>query len=497
MSKLDEALAPVRKRMRVQRAFEWLMVGLMAGAAGVLLLRIASFLWPFPTVTVWSAAVFVSMPLLFVAVAGLWPIPAMDAARQVDALGLRARVQTALMLKNSETPMAEIQREDTLACLSQVEPKERFPLRIHKAVLIVLVACAAAFGFSFLIPNPQLQMLQAKASFRTEMKEVAKLVEQGVTGLDPNEVQTPELRKLMGDLARELRDMSGPKEALTALDETERKMAAMQQKEKSAALAALKSAGLKELAHALETSNAEMAKRVISATSKQNMAAQLNKAAQLSKGVAAAEALSQAARAVQTGNAAQALEMLQNAALGQSNAMLQAAALSAMVRNATVSASMQQAAALQLAGFHSSAIEYSGFGGKNGGGTNGAKPAAVASSGAGIGSSNLDGGYKQAAGAAAVQGNRPASFKTADYESIYDPTRLGGEGETVHERGHLGEGSISEATIGTGLGSTEGNVPYNQVLTQYQETAVEAVQNADLPAYAQKWVEAYFGALAE
>ncbi|MEG1966779.1 MAG: hypothetical protein RR142_03830 [Clostridia bacterium] len=230
MSKLDEALAPVRKRMRVQRAFEWLMVGLMAGAAGVLLLRIASFLWPFPTVTVWSAAVFVSMPLLFVAVAGLWPIPAMDAARQVDALGLKARVQTALMLKNSETPMAEIQREDTLACLSQVEPKERFPLRIHKAVLIVLVACAAAFGFSFLIPNPQLQMLQAKASFRTEMKEVAKLVEQGVTGLDPNEVQTPELRKLMGDLARELRDMSGPKEALTALDETERKMAAMQQK---------------------------------------------------------------------------------------------------------------------------------------------------------------------------------------------------------------------------------------------------------------------------
>ncbi|MEG0269107.1 MAG: hypothetical protein RR821_02540, partial [Clostridia bacterium] len=230
MSKLDEALAPVRKRMRVQRAFECLMVGLMVGAVGVLLLRIASFLWPFPTVAVWSAAVFVSMPLLFVAVAGLWPIPAMDAARQVDALGLKARVQTALMLKNSETPMAEIQREDTLACLSQVEPKERFPLRIHKAVLIVLVACVAAFGFSFLIPNPQLQMLQAKASFRSEMKEVAKLVEQGVTGLDPNEAQTPELRKLMGDLARELRDLSGPKEALTALDETERKMAAMHQK---------------------------------------------------------------------------------------------------------------------------------------------------------------------------------------------------------------------------------------------------------------------------
>ena len=38
---------------------------------------------------------------------------------------------------------------------------------------------------------------------------------------------------------------------------------------------------------------------------------------------------------------------------------------------------------------------------------------------------------------------------------------------------------------------------YRQALPEYREAAVEAAQDADLPAYARQWVETYFNALAQ
>ena len=59
------------------------------------------------------------------------------------------------------------------------------------------------------------------------------------------------------------------------------------------------------------------------------------------------------------------------------------------------------------------------------------------------------------------------------------------------------EGEILEGEAGNGAGSLEGSVPYRQALPQYREAAVEAAQDADLPAYARQWVETYFDALAQ
>lgn len=56
----------------------------------------------------------------------------------------------------------------------------------------------------------------------------------------------------------------------------------------------------------------------------------------------------------------------------------------------------------------------------------------------------------------------------------------------------MGEGEILEAEAGNGAGSLEGSVPYRQALPEYREAAVEAAQDADLPAYARQWVETYF-----
>lgn len=59
----------------------------------------------------------------------------------------------------------------------------------------------------------------------------------------------------------------------------------------------------------------------------------------------------------------------------------------------------------------------------------------------------------------------------------------------------MGQGDVQEVEIGSGTGSLNGSVPYSQAITQYSQAEVQAVQNAALPAYAQRWVQDYFNAL--
>ncbi len=493
MMNLEQALKPISGRMRTRRAAAWALTGLCAGAVSSLLLRAASFLWAFPSAPLWSAVALGVLPALLALAAWAWPISSMDAARQADALGLQARTQTALMLKDSDTPMAELQRKDTLRSLSGLNPKEAMPVKVPKAALAVLLACAALYGLSYLVANPQENALQARAAFQTKMEEQADLVDEGAAKLEAGDPQTPELRKILGDLARELRRSEEPRAALGAVDEAERRMEDMRKATAKDALDALNAAGLSDLARALEQGDEEAAGELLSRLGADGAANALSAAAQNAANQTAAQALSNAAQAMRNGSASQALAQLSAAATGQSGATVQAAALGNMARAAAARAGAQQAASLQMAGMGAalSSLAGSGAGGMN------AASQAAGGPGAGTGSSDKDGGYTASAAQASGQGTRQPEKKTAEYEAIYDPTRLGGSGETVNERGRLGEGETSEATVGTGVGSIGESVPYNRVLPEYQDSAVQAVQNADLPAYVQKWVQTYFGLLAE
>ena len=112
-----------------------------------------------------------------------------------------------------------------------------------------------------------------------------------------------------------------------------------------------------------------------------------------------------------------------------------------------------------------------------------------------MGSSNQDGGTGAQQSGSNAQGNAAPQKRTEDYEAIYDPTRLGGSGEIHQESGQMGEGTVTEIQAGLGAGSLEGSVPYAQALPEYSQTAVQAAENAALPAYVQKWIQDYFDSL--
>lgn len=476
MKEITKALRPVKRRMRAQLAFTWAVYGVLVAGVGVVLLRVACFLRFLAFARVLACGLLLGIPLLFALVAWLWPIPDVDAARRADELGLMARAQTAVMLDGCDTPMARMQRSDALSSLRSLDPAKSMRLHAPRFAWIGIGVCALLLAISFVVPNPQAQKLRERAAFQQEMRQQADQVEKGAAALNAEDPETPELKKLLGDLALALRQSQEAREALSAVDALERGVASIQQRTAADALAALQSGGLDALAQALQNGETDAAQ---SALEDSQTASQLSKAASGARGSTAAQALQGAANALASGNAAQAAKLLQTAVSGQSVAGNQALALAAMARKAVAGASGQAAGA-------------SGAG-KNGQGA-GLGQSGQAGAGAGVGSSNRDGGVTH--GGIGGSGSNAPRKKLEEYETIYDPTRLGGEGQSVNDSGTAAEGERTEMQLGTGLGAVDGSVPYRQALPEYAQAAVEAVEGAGLPAYAQQWVESYFNALA-
>lgn len=483
MREIKRALAPVKRRMRAQRALAWGAWGALAAGACIVGLRIASFARMFETMWLWAACAAAGLTGFAAFAGAVWPITDLAAAKRADSLGLMARAQTAVALEGEESSMAQMQREDALASLRALEPRRAMKLSAPKAAWIGVLACMAVVGLSFLIPNPQDARIRERNEFRAEMTAQADRIDKGAEALDEEKPDTPETRRLLGELSQALRRAEDARDALEAVDEAERRLLAMQQRTAGDALNALNGAGLNALAQALGNEDRQTAQDALEA--QENAAAALDQAAQTAGDASAADALSSAAASMQAGDVSQAAQQLMNAASGQTSATAQAMALAGMVRNATASAGMQTA--------------NSGQGGQNGQGSGGngvsQSQGKGNGGGAGLGSSNQDGGTGANSKPGNMQGNADPSKKTGAYETIYDPTRLGGSGEAVSETGEMGEGTISEAQIGAGLGTIDGSVPYGQALPEYERQAVEAVQNAALPDYARQWVTDYFRAL--
>lgn len=486
MREIKRALAPVKRRMRAQRALAWGAWGALAAGACVVGLRIASFARMFETMWIWAACAAAGLTGFAAFAGAVWPITELAAAKRADSLGLMARAQTAVALEGEESSMAQMQREDALASLRALEPRRAMKLFVPKIAWIGVLACAAAVGLSFLIPNPQDARIRERNEFRAEMTAQADRIDKGAEALDEEKPDTPETRRLLGELSQALRRAEDARDALEAVDEAERRLLAMQQRTAGDALNALNGAGLNALAQALGNEDRQTAQDALEA--QENAAAALDQAAQTAGDASAADALSSAAASMQAGDVSQAAQQLMNAASGQTSATAQAMALAGMVRNATASAGMQTTGGGQGQGDQS---------GQGSGGGNGVSQSQGKGNGggAGLGSSNQDGGTGANSKPGNMQGNADPSKKTGAYETIYDPTRLGGSGEAVSETGEMGEGTISEAQIGAGLGTIDGSVPYGQALPEYERQAVEAVQNAALPEYARQWVTDYFRAL--
>ena len=356
-----------------------------------------------------------------------------------------------------------------------------------------------ACGAMFLIPNPQDAVLRAQrqlhqkiAAQQEKLNDAQKQLEQAKL----TDKQLQELRKILGDLARESGRAKDQREAMTSISRAQEQLNRLLNEGKNAAVDALSQQGLDSLAQAMTQAQGDASQALEDAMQGMDQQALSQALAEAAKQAAAdgmeeaAQALNAAAQAAASGSisgAAQALGQLTSASMAasQMSAALQSAKTA--VSGAAQSAAGQGGAKGDGSGKGQGAGQGSGNGQGKGSGT-----------GAGKGSTNEDAGYSQSNGAQRQAGSGMAQYKTGQYESIYDPTRLGDGGEISQSTGKVTQnGEHTQLQLTPGLGNTQGSVPYDQVAGEYRDAAVQSAQQDNLPDYARQWVNDYFTALLD
>jgi hypothetical protein len=88
--------------------------------------------------------------------------------------------------------------------------------------------------------------------------------------------------------------------------------------------------------------------------------------------------------------------------------------------------------------------------------------------------------------------------KDGEYEKIFTPETLGGEGETSNLSGTKGAGGTTEQVTTNESQTVRGSsVPYNQVVGQYRDKAMESIDTSDIPPGMKDMVKEYFTSLEE
>jgi len=129
----------------------------------------------------------------------------------------------------------------------------------------------------------------------------------------------------------------------------------------------------------------------------------------------------------------------------------------------------------------------------SGSGTGSGSQGKTSGRGAGGGSTSTDSGYTE--GEQSGSGRAPGSRKEEDYKMIYVPTRLGGEGNESTLPGQKLESGSSTYNETAGPVKKGEMVPYQQVLSQYREEAVQTMERQDIPTGMKELVKSYFSSL--
>ncbi len=480
-------------------------------------------------------------------------------AGAIDATGLAERTVTALWsgdvgrtAQANETARAFIdaERRDALRRLKDFDPARSIPLRWPTRVWRPLAAGLVAFLILAVWPNPMAAVAEQREAVRKAIADQAKAVEKVRKDVQSKSADLPpkaaaELQKTLEELLKELKKAGTAEEALKALSKAQEKLT-----EQAAAAERADTAGdgraLADLASQMKGSQAgKAAGEKIAAGDRAGAKEELSKLAKAVAGMSQgdrrdlAEALDRAAKsgsgqgqvAEAAGQAAKDLAANDGSgAAGSSlqalNSAVQAAMNSAAAGKAVAgaqSALQASQAAVVTAGQSASSVAQgnsgqsgqsgsgqsgqsgsgqsgqsgSGQSGQGDSGQSGQSGSGAGSSGAGSGSTNTDAGQGNQAPnqPGSTNPGGPSGNKTGTYESLYDPTRLGGTGQTSVVGGKTGEGAsetVDSEQHAAGPGSLR---PYDEIYAAYNQEAMTAIDSAYVPASLRDLIKQYFSSL--
>jgi tetratricopeptide (TPR) repeat protein len=532
---LNKTLQSATHQLRRQEGLALALPALGAGLTVTLALLAAGHFYPLAMPPVLLAVGLLATLLALAGVqayAWLRPRPAAVVAYWLDQrLGLDERLSTALELAaNPHATPPEIiaaQLQDTHRHLKKFKPEQAFPLRVSWPWVGLSTLLAAGIVAGLLLPNPQVQILQQQAATEAAIAEQAALLEEIRADLVADEalLETPqgqELLQTFDELLQSLKEGNlTEEEAIAALSTAEQELVELQN------AAEAQEASLNEVTDSLSQfdSTAELAD-AIEAGDMAAAAESLTSAATADPQAAVelAEALQEAAEAAQQAGDSELAEALQQAAeaaqqaaaAGQNGQTPDAEAMqeameqvAEAIQQAGEDAAGQEAMEEALANIQEAReqlaeqADQEGTGLAQGGQGAGQQPGdgtPQRSGGAGREDPGLgEGGDTADQGApdAMETDNGPNEGRVEDYESLYAPGHIGGEGGPIvspDPQGTQGGVPVGEAPVDPNQ-PDPALVPYDQLYGDYTAEASKAIDDSYIPLGMKDYVRQYFGSL--
>lgn len=554
-------LAPVRRQLGLRRVASWAVRGLLTGGIVALLVLGAAHLHRFSAALVIAAGALVAGLLVGLAI-GIrhWP-NRLETARVVDHhFNLHDRLTTALELRTSELPLAELQRSDAGRRLVGLKPREsargQFSGRESGAAAVVLMVLVGLALVGLPASRGAIQTSYADQqrvhhAAQTGIPQIVRKVNLGLGPVTRHDAAMRNLNLALQHLRRQLQHASNRAGALRAISATQQqlhriaaslhpirpaavsqlnraltsRMSAQQRAEAAGnSQKALKAAAstlqrlARKIAHMSAAQRAALARslaRAASTTSDSTMRSALQQAASslaYQDPKTAAGALQEAAAALDRSPSAQAAQSAANSAAAGLESMK--GGVSGLSTQAGGNASSGNAMTSQTPG--SGQGQGSGQGKGNGFGQGPGKGKGTGSGrgqGKGSGSGQGQGrgigtGSGKGTGRGQGSGNGRRSSGSGGAGGTGGHGIGGGRGGSGGQgSGHLGTRVYVPGKFGKGTHTIQNGgpsgaplrgstVPYRQVIGQYEQTAHTALDRAALPPSMQTYVRQYFSSIS-
>jgi hypothetical protein len=516
----------IRRRMKSVYAMNTSLVFVsVALLIGVLLSVIARFV---PVYNVYLKTGIIAGIALIVGICfGLYKGPKMlKAALRADSLGLSERTVTAVELIGVDTPMALMQKRDALDYLSKVDYKRKISPMPNKKYLSICLLLGLSLVLAGFIPNPMEEKARVMHELKQDKAKQVKEVEKMVKKIDKSPTLTKEQKKeietKLAEIKKDINLSESKNELHKALQKSEKKMELIKQEyegnkdnlEKIVdTLSKFKST--KNLANLIKSNDKNAMKQSLNQLSKELKNLNEDQIKELAK------SLSSLANDIKNNAELKAAlsqlsnKMAESGMLSEGDLNNLSESLSKLMENEDFSQALSDIAQ-QLNNMQSqynkpvdqgasgngegmSGNGQNGNNGKNGqSGQNGQNGQGKGSgSGAGNGTDIGQENVTPIAPGFGLNKKDSSEKKLGEYEKIFTPQTIGGEGEKSQLKGNKNNNGSNETVVDKAQTYKGEAVPYNKVLGQYREQAMESINTSDIPEGMKEIVKSYFESIDE
>ncbi len=437
------------------------------------------------------------------------------AALKADSMGLQERTVTALELIGSQSAFAVLEKNDALAHLKVTDYKKKIPLKPNRRYLLICVILTIVLALSGFIPNPMAERAEElhslKEKITEQQKKADKLVEKVKRNPKLSEEQKKELEARLAELKQELKAAKDEKEISKALGRAEKKLEYI--KEKYAKVEDLenivdvlsKNEMTKALADMIKNGDEKAFKenirkmaealRKLSTVEKQKLAEELSRLAQeIKNNPELSKAFAGLAEKLASGELGDI-----SSELGELDKSISELMENESIRNAISELAKELGAA--DSGGHQGQGNAAGGNGRQGQGNQPVGNDQGSGQGSGAGSGTDMGNEDQApipSGSSGISKKDGSVKKDGEYEKIFTPQTIGGDGTTSNLSGKKGTGGTVEQVITDKSRTVRGtSVPYNQIIGRYKDRAMESISASDIPPGMKDMVKEYFTSLED